>query len=66
MKNESLGIPGNGFDYINIAPKENANEELQSRIDEFIGISEFLRDIVFERGVPEFEGKNKILRFINY
>lgn len=66
MKNESLGIPGNGFDYINVVPQENAVDELKNRIDEFIGISDFLRDIVFERGVPEFEGKTKRVTFINY
>ncbi len=66
MKNESLGIPGNGFDYIKVMPKENIVEELQDRINEFIEITEFLKDVVFEKGVPEFEGKNKILRFINY
>ena len=66
MKNESLGIPGNGFDYIKVTPRENMLDELQSRITEFIEITDFLKDVVFEKGVPEFQGKNKILRFINY
>ena len=66
MKNESLGIPGNGFDYIKVAPKENVLEELQDRITEFIEITDFLKDVVFEKGVPEFQGQNKRLRFINY
>lgn len=66
MKNESLGIPGNGFEYIKVSPQKNDIDALEARINEFMGISDFLREIVFEKGIPEFQGKNKNLRFINY
>lgn len=63
MKNESLGIPGNGFEYIKLDPNKDNIEE---RINEYMGITEFLKEIVIKKGVPEFQGKDKRLRFINY
>lgn len=66
MQNESLGIPGNGFEYIKLDPSKGGVNALETRINEFMGISEFLKEVVFEKGVPEFQGKNKRLRFINY
>lgn len=66
MKNESLGIPGNGFEYIKISNNKNGVNALETRINDFMEITDFLKDVIFEKGVPEFQGKNKRLRFINY
>ncbi len=66
MKNESLGIPGNGFEYIKLDSNKSGVNALETRINEFMGISEFLKEVVLEKGVPEFQGQNKRLRFINY
>lgn len=66
MKNESLGIPGNGFEYIKVDSRKKGVEALEDRVSNFMGISEFLSEVVFEKGVPEFQGKNRNLRFINY
>lgn len=66
MKNESLGIPGNGFEYIKMPSNELGVKGIEARINEFMGITDFLKEVVFEKGVPEFQGKNKTLRFINY
>lgn len=66
MKNESLGIPGNGFEYIKVDSRKKGVEALEARVNDFMGISEFLSEVVFEKGVPEFQGKNRSLRFINY
>lgn len=66
MKNESLGIPGNGFEYIKISPDKNGVEAIETRINDFMEITDFLKEVVFDKGVPEFQGQNKRLRFINY
>lgn len=66
MKNESLGIPGNGFEYIKISKNKNGANALETRINDFMEITDFLKEVVFEKGVPEFQGQNKRLRFINY
>lgn len=66
MINESLGIPGNGFEYIKLDSSKKGLDNLETRINEFMGITEFLKEVVFEKGVPEFQGRDKRLRFINY
>ena len=63
MINESLGIPGNGFEYIKLDSSKKGLDNLETRINEFMGITEFLKEVVFEKGVPEFQGRDKLWRY---
>lgn len=59
--NEALGIEDSGFLYIQLSP-----EQEKERLNEFLGIRDFLSEIANSNTVPEFQGRNKRLQFINY
>lgn len=62
-KDELLGIPSSGFEYIKMLPGQKG---VQERLNEFLGITNFLREVVNSKIVPEFQGDNKKIQFINY
>lgn len=59
MKEEALGIPSSGFEYMKLLPKQND-------VDEFFDIQDFLKEVIRSKTIPEFQGKNKTIQFINY
>lgn len=58
-KDDALGIPGYGVEYIKLKPGQNI-------MTEFLGIRDFLYKTVTDKSVPEFQKKPKSLQFINY
>ena len=60
-ENEALGIPDSGFLYIKLSP-----EQEKERLNEFLGIRGFLVEVANSRTVPEFQGRNRNIQFINY
>lgn len=60
---EPLGIPSSGFEYMKMT-KENAN--WRERLDKFLDIRKFISDVVNTNTMPEFQGENKTVQFINY
>jgi len=60
---EALGIPDTGFTYMKFLPEQS---DLGSKINEFIEIGRFLEKVVNSNTIPEFQGKDKSLQFINY
>lgn len=60
---EALGIPSSGYEYIKMLPnKDNVTE----RLDMLEKINEFLVNVASSDLMPEFQGKDKRLQFINY
>lgn len=59
MKEESLGISSSGFEYMKLLSNQNS-------LNEFFDIQDFLKEVVTSKTIPEFEGKNKTIQFINY
>ena len=62
-KDEELGILSSGYEYMRVLPSQ---EGLQERIKEFLEIRDFLLEVANSKQIPEFQGKNKRLQFINY
>lgn len=58
-KSDSLGIPNYGAWYLETLPD-------QIGIEEMAKIHSFLKSVATSDRVPEFQGKNKRLQFINY
>ena len=55
MKEEALGIPSSGFEYMKLLPKQND-------VDEFFDIQDFLKEVIRSKTIPEFQGKNKTIQ----
>ena len=62
-KYEKLGIPSSGYEYMRVLASQEGWKE---RIDEFLGIRDFLMEVANSKQILEFQGKNKRLQFINY
>ena len=60
---EPLGIPSSGFEYMKMK-KEDA--DWRERLDKFLDIRKFISDVVNTNTMPEFQGENKTVQFINY
>lgn len=60
---ESLGIPSLGYEYMRVLPSQ---EGLEERLCIFDEIKEFLIEVANSKTIPEFQGDNKKLQFINY
>lgn len=60
---EALGIPDSGYEYLNVLPSQEGWKE---KTFEFFAIKNFIRDVVNSNTVPEFQGNNMKLQFINY
>ena len=58
-KNDSLGIPNYGIWYLETLPA-------QDKMQEFMQIHSFINSVVNSNTVPEFQGREKRLEFINY
>lgn len=58
-KNDSLGIPNYGVWYLETKPNQIEAEEMTK-------IHIFLKNVAESNKIPEFQGKNKRLQFINY
>ena len=58
-KNDSLGIPNYGTWYLETLPEQN-------EVEEFLQINEFIKSVAQTNTVPEFQGREKRLQFINY
>ncbi len=56
---EPLGIPSVGIEYF----KLNSNQNI---IQEFLDTQDFLEDVISSKTLQEFQGKPKMLQFINY
>lgn len=62
-KEDSLGIPNYGMHYLKMPLEQNS---LKNILAEFEGIHNFINQVVSSNTVPEFQGKQKRLQFINY
>ncbi len=62
-KEESLGIPNYGMQYLKMPLERNRP---QSTLLEFEAINNFIKQVALSNTVPEFQGKQKRLQFINY
>lgn len=62
-KNDSLGIPNYGIHYLKMPLERNS---LEYALEELNGIHKFINLVVSSNTVPEFQGKQKRLQFINY
>lgn len=60
---EPLGIPSSGFEYMKMARE---NSDWRERLDKFLDIRKFISDVVNTKTMPEFQGNNKTVQFINY
>lgn len=60
---DSLGIPSYGMHYLKM-PAER--DSLRETLAEFLGIHGFINQVASSNTVPEFQGKQKRLQFINY
>ncbi len=60
---EALGIPSSGYEYMKVSSEYS---DLESKISEFMDIRNFLIEVANSSNVPEFQGKDKRLQFINY
>ncbi len=60
---EPLGIPDTGINYMKFKP---GYVTLQDKVEEFVKITDFLIDVANSNTIPEFQGNNKRLQFINY
>lgn len=60
---EPLGIPSSGYEYIEMPPN---HLDIEAQLDEFDKIEDFLIEVANSNSVPEFQGKNKEIQFINY
>lgn len=62
-KDDSLGIPNYGIHYLEMPLERNS---LKATLAEFEGIHDFINYVALSNTVPEFQGKQKRLQFINY
>lgn len=62
-KEDSLGIPNYGIHYLKMPLERNS---LKATLAEFEGIHNFINQVASSNIVPEFQGKQKRLQFINY
>lgn len=62
-KEDSLGIPNYGMHYLEMPLERNS---LQYTLAEFEGIHNFINQVASSNTIPEFQGKQKRLQFINY
>lgn len=62
-KDDSLGIPNYGMHYLKMPPERNSVEDT---LEEFLEIHNFINQVASSNTVPEFQGKQKRLQFINY
>ncbi len=62
-KEDSLGIPNYGMHYLKMPLERNSIEDT---LEEFLGIHNFINQVASSNTVPEFQGKQKRLQFINY
>jgi len=62
-KEDSLGIPNYGMHYLKMPSERNSIEDT---LEEFLGIHNFINQVASSNTVPEFQGKQKRLQFINY
>ncbi len=60
---EALGIPSSGYEYMKVSSEYS---DLESKINEFMDIRNFLIEVANSSNIPEFQGKDKRLQFINY
>lgn len=62
-REDSLGIPNYGMHYLKMPSERNSIEDT---LEEFLGIHNFINRVASSNTVPEFQGKQKRLQFINY
>ena len=62
-KEDSLGIPNYGMHYLKMPPERDS---VENTLEEFLRIHQFINQVVSSNTVPEFQGKQKRLQFINY
>lgn len=62
-KEDSLGIPNYGMHYLKMPLERNS---FNYTLLEFEGIHNFINQVASSNTVPEFQGKQKRLQFINY
>lgn len=63
LDNNALGIPGTGIEYLKLPANQ---DDLEKRIKEYYEIQDFLAEVANSDLLPEFQGSNKSLQFINY
>ena len=62
-KDDSLGIPNYGMHYLDMPDGKNSIEDT---LTEYLAIHDFINQVASSNTVPEFQGKQKRLQFINY
>ncbi len=62
-KEDSLGIPNYGIHYLKMPSERNCIEDT---LEEFLRIHNFINQVASSNTVPEFQGRQKRLQFINY
>ncbi len=62
-KEDPLGIPNYGIHYLKMPSEKN---RIEDTLEEFLGIHNFINQVASSNTVPEFQGKQKRLQFINY
>lgn len=62
-KEDSLGIHNYEIYYLKMPPEKN---NVEDTIKEFLGIHKFIKQVASSNTVPEFQGKQKRIQFINY
>lgn len=56
---EPLGIPSLGYEYLRLTPGQNRQVEFNKTID-------FMIKLIRSEVIPQFQGENRLLQFINY
>lgn len=62
-KEDSLGIPNYGMHYLDMPGGKN---NIEDTLSEYLAIHNFINQVASSNTVPEFQGKQKRLQFINY
>ena len=62
-KEDPLGIPNYGIHYLKMPSEKN---RIEDTLEEFLEIHNFINQVASSNTVPEFQGKQKRLQFINY
>jgi len=62
-KDDSLGIPNYGMHYLYMPDGKN---NIEDTLTEYLAIHNFINQVASSNTVPEFQGKQKRLQFINY
>ena len=63
MKQEALGIPEHALPYMEMPEGKNT---IADQYDAYMGIRDFINVLISKNIVPEFQGKEHMLQFINY